>query len=283
MLNRAITEAALPPGTRRQWKSGWHIKLKSGKWVRDTPEARRQAGGSDVGSTEVKKKREYQAKLKSTISEFKDAVASGKIGEPGMSFKDHVRVAKATMKKHNARKDALLGELRGMAGEKAQVMGRVKVMESVLGKMLRKPKYKKADQLQDITGTRVIHDSIDEVKSTVAKLKKRFKVVDEDNYIDTPQGDYRSHHLIIEDDDGQQKEVQVRTRNQDVFANWAHDVYKPRTPEQAKAVEQHKDEIAKFSKGTSEFLFAKDSGKNPPPPPRPDCPPPVAKTFGCIP
>jgi len=271
-LSQAITEEALPIGTVRQWKSGEMIKTGPNKWRRNTAGARKQI-----------KKRQETAKLKSTIGAFKDAIASGEAGSPGMTFKDHVREAKASIGVQSKRFDGLMGDLRSMAPKGATVLGRVKKMESVLGKIIRKPKtYKSPADLQDVTGTRIIANSIGEVQDTVNKIKKRFKVVDEDDYISKPQGDYRSHHLIIEDDDGYQKEVQVRTRNQDTFANWSHDVYKPQTPDQEAAVRDNKDKVNAFSKGMSEFFYAQDMGKSPPPPPRPKCPPEIVKSLGCI-
>ena len=119
--------------------------------------------------------------------------------------------------------------------------------------------------------------------SAVDAIKKKYKVIDEDDYINSPNGDYRSYHLIIEDEQGLAKEVQVRTRNQDVFADWAHDVYKPVNEAQRRAIQNPKVKkaIDEFSNKTSEFLYAKDQGKSAGSPP--PCPPVIEKTFSCPP
>lgn len=285
-LSQAIVEEALPIGTKRMWKRGEMVKLGPGKWVRATAAGMKRA-----------KKREGQEKFRSTIGKFKDDLAAGKYA-PGMTFKDHVREGKAERAQAISRLDGLLGDLKSMAPSTAEVTGRPKELESILGKVTRKveaaekesqktgrkieSKVKRPSDLGDVTGTRIIADTIGEVRDTVKKIKGRFKVTEEEDAITNPKGAYRSIHLSIVDDDGKEKEVQVRTRNQHTFAEWAHDVYKPLTPEQEKTAEKHFDEIEGYSKGMSDFFYAQDMGKNPPPPPRPDCPKGIVNVFGCL-
>jgi len=295
LVNVLDERKALPIGAKRTWKSGEKVKLAPRKWV-----------SANEKNLKIAKKREKREGFKSTIQAFKKGIEDGEItvkkkkqlpdgsiqtketkvpfGVPGMKFKDHVREAKQKLKENNERLGSLMDELRDMAPAGGIVQGRAKEMESILGKLLRKPKlYKRPSDLNDITGTRIIADTVDGAQSAVDKVKKRFKIIDEkDNLKNAREDGYRSNHLIIEDDDGNRKEVQIRTKNQNTFADWSHNVYKPRNPEEKRVVEQNVDDINKFSKDISEFFFAQDTGKNPPPPPRPKCPGAISGTLGCI-
>jgi hypothetical protein len=233
----------------------------------------------------AQEKRKAKAKRKEPIKPGgpdvpKVGKAPGQWGKlpPGKTIVEHVKIAHDFLRQHKAQLPQVLGDIKGMAGKDAKVKGRVKTLPSALGKMVKKPKYTTADKLQDGTGLRVIHGSVAEVKATVAKLREKYKVVEEDNYIDNPQGDYRSHHLIVEGPTGLAMEVQVRTENQNTFADWAHDVYKPMSEAQAAAVD-HPD-VAKYSHDISEYFWALDSGKKPPP--KPPCTKVISEAFGCL-
>ena len=208
---------------------------------------------------------------------FELAIREGKFKG---SFFAHVRVARTELSKHESDKSALVGELGEMAPG-GKVKARTKKLESVLGKMVRKPKYKDASMLQDLTGARIVLNDVASVKSAVAKIKAKYKVIEEDNYIDTPQGDYRSHHLIIEHR-GKAKEIQVRTGNQNTFADWAHDIYKPAKPEQEKAMRSNASEIETYSKKSADYYWAKDSGAGVNPPYPPPCTQTIRGAFGCL-
>lgn len=197
---------------------------------------------------------------------------------PGKTSAEHIEIAKEFLGRHKKVLPQALAEIKELAGPNADVKGRVKTVQSALGKMAKKPKYTTADKLQDGSGLRAIHKTIDEVKATVAKIKAKYKILDEDNYIDTPQGDYRSHHLIIEGPDGLAMEVQVRTENQNTFADWCHDVYKPVTAAQAKV--QHDPEVKTYANAIADYFWAIDSGQELPP--KPPCYKKVALAFGCL-
>jgi len=163
----------------------------------------------------------------------------------------------------------------------ANVYGRVKDIESAAQKILRKPHYKSPKNLQDLSGFRVERETIGDVKKDIAEIKRKFKVIDEDDYINNPNGDYRSFHVIIEDKTGKQFEVQLRTKNQTVWADWYHDIYKPRTAEQRKTIEKEKTTIVNYGHKMAEYFYAKDTGKQPPPK-SPPCTRVIQQTFGCI-
>jgi ppGpp synthetase/RelA/SpoT-type nucleotidyltranferase len=144
--------------------------------------------------------------------------------------------------------------------------------------MVEKPHYTTADKLQDGTGMRVVHGTVEEVKATVAKIRAKYKVIEEDDYIAKPKGDYRSHHLIIEGPGKLAMEIQVRTKNQDAFGDWCHDVYKPVTKKQAK-VQKH-PEVISYARDISAYFWALDTGAEPPP--KPPCTKVVSDAFGCL-
>ena len=203
-----------------------------------------------------------------------------------ISVDQHVEIAEKFLEKHSSRLEGLQDDLKEIAPFAYKVKARVKTLDSALGKLVRKPKYKRADRLQDGTGARVICDTVQDVEKAVEAIRKKFKVIPpEDDYISKPLGGesgmgYRSHHLIIEDKDGLQKEVQVRTKNENTHADWSHDAYKPRSPEQAAARKKYADVIDKYARDASDYYFAKESGKNPDPVP---CPVAIKDTFGCLP
>lgn len=204
-------------------------------------------------------------------------IAYGKL-PPGKTAAEHIEIAEQFLGQHKQQLPKALSEIKELAGAGADVKGRVKTIQSALGKMIKKPKYTTADKLQDGTGLRAIHGTVAEVKATVDKIKAKYRILDEDNYIDTPQGDYRSHHLIIEGPGGLPMEVQVRTENQNKFADWCHDVYKPMSKQQAKYNEH--PEVTSYAKGMSDYFWAVDSGQEPPP--KPGCTKIISQTFGCL-
>lgn len=221
---------------------------------------------------------EMDTKTLAIRADFEKAIRDGKLKG---TFAEHVTKAREFLSKHTQDREALVSDLKGLASEGATIQARTKTVDSALGKMVRKPKYQDASMLQDGTGARIILNSVDEVKNAVSELKKKYKVIEEDDYIQSPQGDYRSHHLIIEHR-GLQKEIQVRTRNQDSFANWSHDVYKPLNEEQEAVVKSHVNEIQVYSKRASDFYWLADQGKDLHPPHPPPCPPVIGRVFGCL-
>jgi hypothetical protein len=271
-LDQALNErVAYPTGTVRTRKAGDFIKTAKGDWER--------VKGDPAAASKHQRNLE---KMAGTVADFQKALGSGSFDQ-NLSFGEHVKLAKAFRSQHEAGARKLLGSLTDIAGAGAKVKARTKNLESMLGKMVRKPKYKRADQLKDGTGARIVHKTIDEVKRTVAAIKAKYKTLseDEEDYINNPKEEgYQSHHLVIVDDDGLAKEVQVRTANQDLWADWFHDAYKPTTPIQAQLVEKNKDTISEYAKKMADHFFQKDSGKKvgqPPP-----CPDAVKSAIGCM-
>lgn len=197
-------------------------------------------------------------------------------------LREQIAAGREFLAQHEARLPALVQAIQGMAGESGEVVARAKELESAIGKALvRQPEKWGSDvrNLNDGSGVRIIHQSVDQVLATVKQLKKRFKVTYDDDRISKPMGTYRSYHLGLEDPDtGLQFEVQVRTANQDMFADWAHNIYKPLTPEQEK-LKLH-PEVLDYEQAMADYFWSLDNGQMPGP--KPDCPPPVARAFGCL-
>lgn len=224
------------------------------------------------------------ASIGASVPGFADAVKAGKLA-PGTSVEQHVKIADAFLTKHAENLEQSMGRLQEIMPSGAKVKGRVKELKSALGKLVRKPKYQTADRLQDGTGMRVIAQDTATLKTAVDQIRKKYKIVSEDDYISAPlEGEkglgYRSHHFIIEDKDGLQKEIQVRTPNQNTHADWCHDVYKPVSPAQEAAMKEHSDQIAQYARDMGHFFEKVDKAEKPGSPP--DCPPPVKQYFSCL-
>lgn len=271
-------------GKKRKWNDGqWHVKVSARRWVAI-------AKGHRAEDPKTRKRqRKEAANLAGTVRALEKMVKSGGLAK-GMSLEAHVRESGAVRKKHRSNLKAFKNRLAlSAAHDKGhEVKARLKEQESVLGKLIRKPKlYKRPNDLQDVTGTRIIHDTVDQVKKTVENLvrdavSQGMKVEENDDLISNPQGPakYRSIHMTIVDKDGLAKEVQIRTRNQDKFGDWAHDTYKPTKASQKKAIAKAGTEINRYAARMSDHFYAKDTGKKvgklPP------CPPVVRINFGCL-
>jgi len=265
---KILQELTYPPWTVRQRKRGPHMKLPDGTWVRVKE---RRTGGGEAHS--------------SVIKELGKIVDSG-ILEPGMSLADHVAEAQELRQKHAAGFDQAKKRLSAMAPEGARITGRVKTMESILGKIVRNPgkwedwKYPRPGMITDATGIRIEVDDLEQVFETAKKVQENYEVVFDDDYVNNPRGDYRSYHFTVVDEDGMTKELQIRTPGQHDFAEWSHDVYKPQTPEQEVALEHGSGELDKYSADMSDFIFKADKGEDPVEPP--PCPDVARNFFGCI-
>ena len=266
-----------PVGTVRTWGAGDFIKTRDG-WVR-TVLPKREGDRVVLGPGDTITKQQYTANMQGSVDKVKGLLDNGTL--PG-TFESQLSDAKEVTKAHQKRFPAFMQSLKDAAPAGSEVSGRVKTYQSVLGKLVAKPKYKTAKGLQDVTGTRIVTASAKDVASTVANLKKKYKVIAEDDYISKPLGDmkYRSHHLIVEDEDGAAKEIQVRTKNQDAFGHWAHESYKPTTPEKREAIEKHAPEIMEYAAAMSDWLAAQDEGRDPGE--KPKAPKVVKDVFGEI-
>ena len=296
-----------PPGTIRKWSSGPMIKLKDGTWVPyakggpqipQAPDAKKVSKNPKPGKVPppqalpigtvkpaTKAPSAAHPPAKSIESIMDELGAMHARGVLPVSAATQKKIAKKMIAKHKETLAESLDRLHSLVeGEGTAVMARVKELPSALGKVALKPKYGTAKELKDLTGMRVVCSSVEDVLKNVKKIKEEYETsaADEEDYINQPKGGYRSYHLIIKDKDGHWKELQVRTPNQDTWANWCHDVYKPQTPEQAKAVKEKGKDILKYGEEMSDYYYAKDKGEAKKSEP-PKCPEVVKETFGCLP
>jgi len=271
-----LGEKGFDIGTVRSWKDGDYIKTKDG-WVK-TVAPTKQDGKVLLGPGDTITKEDYLKNTQSSTDKIREMLGTGAL--PG-TFEEQLGMANTVVKKHRARFAPFSADLQNAAPPGATVSGRVKTLQSVLGKLTVKPKYKNAEGLQDVTGMRIVCDNAKDVQSTVENLKKKFTVVAEDDYINHPLGamHYRSHHLIVRDVEGTDKEVQVRTKRQDTFGHFAHEAYKPTTEAKRAAIEAHSKEIEAYAAAVSDHFAKLDNGE---PSEEPVAPAVVRDTFGAI-
>lgn len=278
LFDEWFSEESYPPGTIRKWRTGSVIKTRKGEWVPYAP-----------GSSHVTTK---APAVGHADVEEDPMVAIDRLRQQGLlpadiTAQQQAAIADEVLTAQEPQFPQTMESLRALvAGEGGAILGRIKDPASALGKLVRKPaQYKTARDLKDGSGFRVICASITDLHTTVAAIKAQYETSpeDEEDYITRPKpkDGYRSYHLIIKDVDGHFKEVQVRTPNEDVWANWCHDVYKPQTLQQRSLLKKLADEITAYCKAMSDYYYAKDSGVPPPPPPT--CLPAIAAVFGCLP
>lgn len=250
-LDFILQERGFEPGTIRSWGDYDYEKQKSGKW----------------------KKLKKVASLKRRIND--------KLPHPP-SFEQHMKIGERALAEHRVTLEKKKALLQRLATPGAEIQGRTKELASAVGKVARKPKYGTAANLHDLTGTRVITNTIDEVMDTVDNIKKNLKVIEEDAYIREPKDGYRSYHLVAEDEDGLPFEIQVRTKHQHIWAEWAHGVYKPHNEEEERAKEKHAKALDDYRLKMSAYFYAEDE-PSVPKFEKPECPKEVLATpFGCM-
>ncbi len=253
---------------------GPFIGPRGGKWAdaRHTIPWKEDGGAHPSGKQEAAGSPKVSAAVKQVLQA---AIDSGAVKG---TVEEHIAIAQRETAKHTSKVEGELAMVARLLGKDAKLDARAKALESALGKIVRKPKlYPDASKMDDLTGIRSTHETLAGVEAAVAKLRGKYKVVRESDYIADPLGYYRSHHLIVEADDGRRMEIQVRTKRMDQIANWAHDIYKPLTPEQEKAVVDHRDEIMSYADAIATHYADLDRGKASK---APEAPASVRSTFG---
>lgn len=141
----------------------------------------------------------------------------------------------------------------------SRVMHRTKDTFSSIEKLARKPDiYKSVDDLNDRTGVRVISNNLQEVREAIKYIEENYEIVKENDYLEghTTGSGYRSYHCIIKDNEtGFEAEIQVRTENQDIWANVFHDLYKPHEEKMKKALNSNPEGIKEYANKYSEYLY----------------------------
>lgn len=102
--------------------------------------------------------------------------------------------------------------------EAVVVAQRLKRMNRILGKLQRMPSTKIA-RMEDIGGCRAVLATPAELTGVLTRIRKRWDVVRERDYIADPKpAGYRAFHAVV-DRDGRRIEVQLRTRGQQDWAD----------------------------------------------------------------
>ena len=165
--------------------------------------------------------------------------------------------------------------------DSVKVSGRVKAIDSMVGKLARKPElYATVSDLNDVSGVRVMADNLEGVFKSLDYIKNNYNVVEEKNNIDVDRDGYRSYHAIIDDGSGILSEIQIRTTSQNKWANYVHNtIYKPKNKKLKKYVAKNKDMVTSYVLGMSEYFHNIDKGMNDK---RPDCPENIKVVMGCM-
>jgi ppGpp synthetase/RelA/SpoT-type nucleotidyltranferase len=272
-LAEPLEEKRYAVGQVAHRKRGDFVKVRDGEWQQVIA----RAPGTAPSPT-----------VKPSIEKLHRAVQKGDLA-PGISLGDHIRDAKQVIHAHKKSFRHTLLAMQDLSPPGARVEGRIKKVDSLLEKLPRRAgMFKKAHDIPDTTGIRIICKNVAQVRQTADKVRAKYDLFRNDagevqdwDYLDKPLGDwkYRSHHLYFNDKDGLTKELQIRTENQDKFASWCHTLYKPKTPAQLQVLATHKDDIDTYARSMSEHFWALDNGKKSVPP---SCPPAVQEHFGCL-
>ena len=143
------------------------------------------------------------------------------------------------------------------------VQARIKTVDSIREKVERRKK--KVEELTDIAGIRVVFLTLDTLYDGLEKIRKNFKVVEEEDYISQPKEGYRSYHLLIVVS-GKIIEVQLKTLRMFDWSEPAHEtIYKPKSSE----VVERMPEISKYRSEISDYYLSQDMGLSKPKPQAP--------------
>jgi ppGpp synthetase/RelA/SpoT-type nucleotidyltranferase len=139
------------------------------------------------------------------------------------------------------------------------VSGRIKSSESIIEKLGRR--NKKIEELTDIAGIRVVFLTLDALYSGLDKIRSKFNVIEEENYINQPRKGYRSYHLIIMVE-GKPIEIQLKTLRMADWSEKAHNtVYKNRSLLVEKYGEKIVDQAENYMSSIADYYSKKDEGQ----------------------
>ena len=115
--------------------------------------------------------------------------------------------------------------------------------------------------MEDFAGLRVTFNDLADLKCGVQTAKGKYSIVEDENYIAKPKAGYRSYHLIIKHN-GKPLELQFRTPNMTIWADWMHDrLYDHPEETKAKVGEQGFRALQKYAQEMSEYFEAVDEGR----------------------
>jgi ppGpp synthetase/RelA/SpoT-type nucleotidyltranferase len=123
------------------------------------------------------------------------------------------------------------GKQTGRIGNK--VTARLKTSDSIFEKMQRRNIY--PEQMTDIGGIRILFPDIKSVYDGASKIRQRFIILEEEDYIDRPKSGYRGYHMLVKAGD-KVIEVQLKTPMMEEWTYISHaTMYKRAAPKRAQA------------------------------------------------
>jgi ppGpp synthetase/RelA/SpoT-type nucleotidyltranferase len=245
---------------KEEFKEDEHPRDETGKFAKG-------AGGGKV--TDDTRMRERKQAIRDITNTYPNSFDYDRAGQQAIKAEKIQNKAEPTVKEVY---DNLSEQF-----PKIEVTGRVKTTFSMLEKLARKPdEYKDVSDLQDVSALRTLCRDVKEVSTVRNYIKKNYDVVDEENYIQKPQGGYRSIHLSIRSEEGLISEIQIRTPNQDRWANWAHEYYKPLTPEMKEYLQENMNTISDYASKMSDYFYKIDRGVRAK---VPECPPEIRECI----
>lgn len=164
----------------------------------------------------------------------------------------------------------------------AKVAGRVKTRYSMLEKMGRKGKYKSVSELGDISGYRIIANSIDELNKANKIASDTLTLTNPDDLITNPKVGYRALHADVIFTNNLRGELQMKTPNQDMWARFFHDsLYKiDETTLKGKMIKENMGVLEEYSFKMSDYYYELDKGNTTAI--KPDCPEEARRLIGCL-
>jgi len=161
------------------------------------------------------------------------------------------------------------------------ISGRVKEIESMVGKLARQPEnFNTVADLHDVSGVRVTADNLNGINSSLEYIRNNYNVVEEKDNVEDHRDGYRGYHAIIEDESGVKSEIQIRTKTQDTWAKYVHErVYKPSNHKVKQYVENNKELITNYIIGMSDYFHNNEKGISID---KPNCPETLEIELGCM-
>jgi ppGpp synthetase/RelA/SpoT-type nucleotidyltranferase len=184
---------------------------------------------------------------------------------------------------HELKYDEMINKLNTLHIPNSKVSGRIKSRFSMLDKMARKQgKYKSLEDMKDVSGFRVIVNTIQDSESMNNWVNTNLIVDNVDDYNKKPLDGYRAIQFDIINDDDTMSELQIKTPNQAKWADFFHDrTYKVNaSTDYGREVITHFKEIKKYSHDMSDYYYKLDMGDTTAL--QPKCPIHTERIIGCL-
>jgi len=239
---------------------------KTGTWRRKTANGWEYTDGAPLQPDHAANSAFEEEKRVSALEYLEYASGTGGLSPGGA--RAHIMVFHQLAARHNATFAPFMEKLAAIAPAGTETKGRLKGYVSAIAKLAERHKAGKALKdpraLQDITGATIVVNTIEEAKAARSAVIASFQTAPwKDDYMNTPRGDgYRAFHIYTQDGEGLRREIQIKTRNQETWAAWAHELYKPTTKEQADALSDPATRQAAtlYGRRLSDALAMRDAG-----------------------